>query len=310
MDYVYLNARIRAKEEELLTNSDYDKLINAPSYESALSMLLEKGYKTVDGHLDIDGRRKSLAEPLFEALPDFILHIFRLDKDFYNIKLAIKAEYTGRDIKELLSNGGNIDKDILYESITNRAYEDVPNYIKQTAENAFMMLEKYENIQLMEIVTDNALQHCKIKLAKETGDIKLCEYLSLCTDIKNIKTVLRIIYSKSDISLLKYAISEGGRLSADLIIRSASFSAEVFIEYIKSNGFILENSDRDLEKQCDDIIMHYLKSMRYDVFSILPSVLYMEAIDTECKNVQIILLGKKNGAKTGEIRERIRDTYV
>ena len=310
MDYVYLNARIRAKEEELLTNSDYDKLINAPTYESAVSQLTEKGYKTVYGVVDIERRKKSLEEPLLEALPEFILRIFRVDEDFYNIKLAIRGKFTKRAVRELLSDSGNIDRDILYESVINRAYDNVPDYIKQTAENAYMMLEKYENPQLAEIVTDTASQHFKIKLTKEIGDIKLYEYLRLCTDVKNIKTLLRIMYSKSDISLLKYAISEDGRLSADLMIRSASDNAESFIEYIKSNGFILENGDKDLEKQCDDMIMHYLKGMRYDVFSIFPSVIYMHAIDTECKNVKIILLGKKSGRKPSEIRERIRDTYV
>ena len=65
-----------------------------------------------------------------------------------------------------------------------------------------------------------------------------------------------------------------------------------------------------LEKLCDNFLMSYIAEAKYITYGIEPLVAHIAAKENEIRTVRIILAGKLAGIPTGQIRERVRDTYA
>ena len=93
-DFVYAVARIRSKEQDLLSASFMEQLLTAKDEGESLRLLNERGW-------GMDGQRASeilrseqaktwdlMAELMGERI--HILNVFRCENDFHNLKAAIK----------------------------------------------------------------------------------------------------------------------------------------------------------------------------------------------------------------------------
>lgn len=65
-----------------------------------------------------------------------------------------------------------------------------------------------------------------------------------------------------------------------------------------------------VEKALDNQKMEYVKDALYVPFGIEPIVGFLQAKETEVRNLRMILTGKISGMDDVLIKERLRDTYV
>lgn len=314
MSYTYTTARIRTKETDILSKTDILRVLSTTDYGSAVRLISEKGYKITNGEPDFEAKEKEMWSIISDSVPEDVIYVLRINKDFYNLKTAIKSEHTRRDTKQLLADGGNFDKDVIYESVTNHLYEALPDELRNAAEEAHKILSAKENIQKADIKIDSAMLIYREAVAKKTGDRNVIEYIKRCSDVENLKTAQRCILQQADSETVEMAVVNVGSLDTEALTEAVLSGMEAFGEFLQYSGYPdgqdqLKKSPTEFEKWCDDIVMHYAKSRKYDDFSSSAVIAYMHAVKVQNRVLKLILSGKRNEMDTQLIEERVRDTY-
>ena len=64
------------------------------------------------------------------------------------------------------------------------------------------------------------------------------------------------------------------------------------------------------EKKCDELSAQQMTEAKYTAFGPDPLAAYYNAVETETKNVRVILSAKLNGFSAETIRARVREVYA
>ena len=318
-DYLFAVASIRAKENALLSKSDLEQLINAESYNKAAALLGEKGYdikadsdysSALDNELTEAWNYVNTSAPENEALKALVIK-----NDFQNLKAVLKSEVMEYDAKSYLVEPCVVDKNELFEKVSARDFDELPEYIAETAKKALDVLSKTESAQMCDAVIDTAALEAIINFAKSSADEILIKYANEYCVCANIKTAFRAIKTGKSSVFLNTAIAENDLVNKSDFVDAALSGAEGFFEYLSSNGMedykaALEKSASAFEKYCDDKMLGIIKKAKMTVFGLSPLAAYFIAKETEIKDLRIILSAKQSFVSSDIIRERMRETYV
>ena len=136
--YPYAVAKIKVKENHLLTNSNLEQLASEDSIERIVSVLREKGYdfdmieRYEDYEIVLEKTEENLYKLVKEILEeDDIVKIFLSKNDYYNIKLALKSQIQGKEYTNKLLNSGTILKENILEIMENKEYDRLDKSMKQ-----------------------------------------------------------------------------------------------------------------------------------------------------------------------------------
>ena len=114
-DYSYASGLIRAKETKLLTDSQYARMLDASSAEEAYKVLTDAGYGLGSGSThSVFAFEQLLADEMkkcFMLLEEIapkadVIRIFQKRYDYFNIKVLLKAELSGRTYRRSLPTRG------------------------------------------------------------------------------------------------------------------------------------------------------------------------------------------------------------
>ena len=318
-DHLFAVASIRAKENALLSKSDLEQLINAESYNKAVSLLGEKGYDiksgddysaALDNELGETWNYVNSSAPETEALKALIIK-----NDFQNLKAILKSEAMEYDAKGYLVEPCVIDKDELFEKVSSRNFNELPEYIAATAKKAMDVLSKTESAQMCDAVIDTAALEAIISFAKSSADEILIAYANEYCVCANIKTAFRAIKTGKSSVFLNTAIAQNDIIDKKDFIDAALSGMEGFFEYLSSNDLndykeALEKSASSFEKYCDDKMLGIIRKAKMTIFGLSPLAAYFIAKETEIKDLRIILSAKQSFVSSDIIRERMRETYV
>ena len=318
-NYLFAVASVRAKENSLLTQSDMEQLINAESYKKALALLSEKGYE-IDENSDysavLDSELNNVWSYIHEAAEQAdSLRAFIVKNDFQNLKAILKAEVMDYKAEHYLVQPSIIEPEKLYEALSSRKFEELPEFIGKTAEEAFEQLTKTGNAQLCDALIDRKTLEAIIAFSKDGGDALLIEYANAYCLAANIKTAYRAIKTKKSSVFLNTAIADNDLINRESFIEAALSGEDEFFEHLSSSGFsdykdALENSSSAFEKYCDDKLLGLVKKAKMTAFGISPLAAYFVAKETEIKCLRIILSAKQSHISSDIIRERMREVYV
>lgn len=317
-NYLFAVASVRAKENALLSKSDLEQLINAESYKRAAAMLNEKGYEISEGDYSavLDEKLKEVWDFINSSAEEATaLGAFVVKNDFQNLKAVLKAEVMGYDAEKYLVEPSMIEPKKLLDSVKNRNFGSLPEYIGETADKATQLLAKTENAQLCDALIDRAALETIIALAKTSDDSIIIKYANEYCLAANIKTAYRAIKTKKSRVFLNTAIAENELINRESLISAALSGEEEFFGFLSSNGFsdyeeALSNGSSAFEKYCDDKLLSIVKSAKMTAFGISPLAAYFVAKETEIKCLRIILSAKQSHISGDIIRERIRELYV
>ena len=109
-DYLFLSARIRSLERNLLTAQRLEQLLQAPSAERCSQLLSDLGYDPIRDEATLQASLKKQREDVFAELERFmpekeLLDVFRIKYDYHNIKVLLKAP---EGAERLLMDAGTI----------------------------------------------------------------------------------------------------------------------------------------------------------------------------------------------------------
>ena len=108
-EYVFISTRVKAMERGLLSRERMERMLDAPTNEAAAKVLVECGYpdlpsvtsQTLEEAL-VQRQRETMAD-LDDNLPDrTVLEIFKVQFDYHNAKVLVKAEALGTQQDRLL----------------------------------------------------------------------------------------------------------------------------------------------------------------------------------------------------------------
>lgn len=318
-DNLFAVASVRVKENELLTKSDLEQLINAESYVKAVLLLSEKGYdiqENGDYSAVLDEKLNETWNYICTAAPEAQpLKALIVKNDFQNVKAVLKSEVMGYEAESYLVSPCVLEHSVITDAINNRKLDALPDYMRKAVKEAVDILAKTENAQLCDAVLDVAALEAMLSFAKLSGEDIICEYANLFCLSADIKTAYRAIKTGKSSVFLNAAIAENDKISKTDFVNAAIAGEEEFFAYLDSNGFddykaALEESPSAFEKYCDDKLLEIIKRAKMTVFGISPLAAYYVAKETEIKSLRIILSAKQSHISSDVIRERMRDLYV
>lgn len=323
--YAYAVGRIRSLESRYLTRQDIERLIATEEPEETYRFLVEKGY--TGGELKIKTwsdlesclriqRQEVLA--LISALSKdvAISNLFREKYDFHNLKVLLKARYSGQNLDHLLIDVGTVPIETLTEAMADDDYRELPQFISNTVQVVNTRWEKTNNPQLIDILTDGEMYKRFSLLIRPFGNPFLNRWLDLGIDLANIKTLVRVKWLDSDKALLTQSLIEGGSIKETELFPLRETPWETVASFFSKTRYaktvatgtdaLLKSSNfLTLEKMADAVLISYLKRAKVQSLGIEPLVAYLLLKEYEFKAVRTVVVGKANHLPAELIREKL-----
>lgn len=322
--YLCVSAYVRALESRLLTQSDLARMIDAGTIEEGLRILSDHGYPDLRPDMAAVERslresREELLEELSTILPDeAILDLFRIRYDYHNVKVALKALWTGVDGTRLLMGGGRLEPLALYHTLQTGEDNDLPDLLLAAVREARETVGATGDPQKGDLILDRACFAEQLLLAEGADSPFLTGYVRLLTDTANLQSAVRVLRMGKADHLLRDALFPGGTAEPDALVESARTGdltapwAAGPLEEAAALGqeATASGSLTAFEKACDDALTRYLQNAALIPFGLEPVLAFIAAREQEQRNIRIIVSGRLANLPAQTIRERMRESYV
>lgn len=317
-NYIYAVARIRAQELSLLNASFLDQLITSADEEAAVKMLEEHGWEESES---VEEMLTSEQDKTWQLISELVggdmsvFNVFLYEKDFHNLKAAIKETCTGGTHPGIYVAGGTLNPEDLERAIKERDFASLPENMRHVAEEATDVLLKTRDGQLCDCMVDRAALEAIHQATKHMSNELLALYGELRVATADMKIAVRGAKTGKSKEFLQTALAECDSISATALADAAANSMEAIYTYLESVGYSdaveeMKKSPAAFEAWCDNIIIRKIRPQLYQPFGLGPLAAFILARDNEIKTVRIILSGKRNGFSEEYIRGRVRETYV
>jgi V/A-type H+-transporting ATPase subunit C len=157
-------------------------------------------------------------------------------------------------------------------------------------------------------------------LAGESHSAFLAGYVTLLTDLTNLRAVVRSLRMGYGTGFLRKVLFNGGNIDTKRLISVASTGAildEVYfgspLEETAAAGTHAMRGETTLtafERLGDEALIKYLKPAKYISFGEQPLIAFIVAKEAEIVSLRTILSGRKAEVSREVIRKRLREVYV
>lgn len=314
-------AQIRAKENTLLSDQDINGLMQCPTYEDCIQTLLDKGWgptehDTPEELLAMEREKTwTLMRQLCNDKQMKSFDIFRLSKDFHNLKVALKESYVQKETPNVYMSGGTIPVEVFRKAAADNDFAPLPLAMMRAAEEARNVLFHTGDSQLCDVIIDRAALQSIYKAGKDTGNDLLLGYAELKAASADINIAIRACRANKDAEFLQRAFCECDSISVQKLIAATRNGLESIYEYLETTSYAdaieaIRESPAAFDRWCDNRMMKLIRPQKYNAFTISPLAAFVLAKENEMKSVRMILSGKLNHLTEAQIRERLRESYV
>lgn len=318
-EYAFAVAKIRANENNLLTEADLEGLITADRVETAEKQLSELGFADftdLDSDEVLKRREREAFDLICEVAPEKKLFDFLVIKnDFHNAKAILKSMVTGIDVSGYLLYPCLAEPEQIRKAAEEKNAQLLPPVLSQAVMQGYELITATMDAQALDILLDRLSLEASIQLAEQSGEafsIGLAERIAASSDIR---IACRAARMGKDAAFITGALCPCRSLDIERLALAALRGEKALAEYIAPRGFdalaeALQISDIAFERAADDLLIDYVKNARYQSFGIAPLIGYYIARISEIKTVRIILSCKRCHMPPEQIRERVRKLYV
>lgn len=328
--FLYAVSRVKALENNLLSKSTVDRMLEARTPEEAIKILSETDYGNyfgeVEGAYDFEKALDQSLMAAYKVIEDstgdkrFTL-LSRLRYDFHNLKVLMKEKYLKEDFRHILSHTGSIKVEALRKAVDDKDMVGFDSHIRDAFEKADMDFELKGDPQRIDMILDQGLYAYLLELAKDIKDDGLIELIKAEIDLLNINTLLRIRKIGGGTKFLEMALIDGGFLDRSVLSGSLGEPVGSFADRLSSTiydkvaaegigSFEDIGSTTVLEKISDNLLLDMAKRGKFAAFGVLPIIGYLRAKENETRVIRIIMVGRINKIPVENLRERLRDLYV
>lgn len=327
IDYLFISARVKALENQLLNRERMEQILEAKTDAEAVKIIQECGYPELPMQ-DLEAMDAALAEARRATLEDLsastpepgFLDIFQLKYDYHNLKSLLKADAMGVNPDHMLINMGRVPAEELSNALVTGELSGLPLSLASAVAEAKEVLDTTRDPQLSDIAVDRWMYRDMEDAAKSTGSDFLQGYVTLTVDAANLRVLVRTLRMGKSPEFLKGILFEGGSISESWILAVACanggglaelYAATELREAAETGAEALSGGAlTEFEKRCDDAVSSYLSGAQFVAFGEEPLIGYLAEKETEYLNLRIILMGRRAGLSPEIIRSRLRDSYV
>lgn len=304
-EYASAVSAVKAMESFLLKQSDMEQLINA-TYAEFESVLSSTERQTLS---DVWEMLKSYAPDSRE------LEILLYRNDFHNLKAVLKAMISNREPEHYIIEPSNVSVDVLKEAFRTKNSDILPDYMRETASEAYELLTETLDGQLSDSLIDASALRAMQKSAEEFGGDFMKKYAELITVCADMKTAYRCSKMEKSRAFLETALCGSTALDKESLIRASLGGTDSVISFLEHTQYgemaqLLKESPAQFEKYCDDMVTELAETARLQAFGVEPLIAYYIAKETEIRNLRIISVCRESGADIETITERLRKLYV
>ena len=320
-EYIYAVARVRGKEQTLLSGSFMETLMAAKDYGECLRLLADKGWNT-EGVSDPEelftAERKRTWDFVGELVDDLhVFDVFLYANDYHNLKAAIKETISPQayEVAYMAKSQCTVDPLLIRNAVKERNFDALPDAMKEVAKEAMDVLLHTGDGQACDIIVDKAALSRIYEAGKASRNEILSLYGELTVASANIKTAIRAAKTRKDQAFLEKALAPCDTLDVKELARAATEGEESVYAYLEKTKYSdavseIKESPSAFEKWCDDQIIESMRPQIHNPFTLSPIAAFILARENEIKSVRIVISGKINGLSDDSVRERVREMYV
>ncbi|MCR8969732.1 V-type ATPase subunit [Facklamia sp. 7083-14-GEN3] len=331
LEYAGLNTTLRLYEAQLLSQSDYDTLLQMDRSDDVLDYLGKTAYSIPEEvRLNrsfepiIQQRLVHVYEELLEASPDRrIIEIFSLRYTYHNLKLLIKEKYLDEDLSHLYIPIGSFSKEQLAQVVSTKGQnEDLHPVLEEAVYDAITAVEDTGDTHSIDVILDTAyLRHIRSH-ADAMQHEELSRFVKMKIDFQNLLTFVRAFKQGQSTSFIFTSLSSQGAVSRDDIIENwREKDLNGLVETYQTAEYMINldpvwsqlNDEKVNPTELNALIQgefsRILRSFSFDAFGPMPVLTYLYFLENEGDNVRLVLTGKENNLDNQLIKERMRPIH-
>lgn len=329
-EYGYACARIRELEKNLLNNEIIIKMIESSGIDNSLKILAENDFSEYSPEFKNDFNFEQILREILKKTIDVITEIspypllpqlFRLEYDFNNLKILLKANVLETQYSYPLYDFGNIKTNDIKSAVLEGKYQSIPIKMERIIRQSTSEFIKSNNLQLMEAILDHGYYEMLFDILEEINHPFLYYFYKSSIDLLNFAIICRCKIRNVKKSRLPDYLLKTGYLSIQKFINiygnsmhswSNNFQKTEYNQIIE-NGmkyWLEENSLLEFERLSDNYLLSLLNIGKYTTFGLESIIGYYYAKRNDLKNIRIIFNSKKYNFPIEIIKGSVRNTYV
>lgn len=322
-----VNTVISVKEQALLTEKQWQDLLNATSFDALKLVLTGTPYEMTVSQLAnpdmieqiLMQQLKETYDFLFEATPQSeIVDVFSAQYLFHNLKVLLKMKATQQSLEQLLIPIGKYSVDVLKHLVETLESTVVDDSVVLEVRNTWNDYETYQIIDAIDIGCDGGYFRYLRTLQQRIQDDSIGNLIDVMIDFYNFITVLRAKEMKKSRSFMYTMMTQQGQFSKNEVIEIIETNqlARLF-EHLENPFFgrrfdhFIEKMEtgsitaRELEQLKDTYLSYLFDSHQLDTQGPFQVLRYLFKKEMEVSNLRLILTGFVNGLSKGQISERM-----
>ncbi len=293
-EFAYGVAKVKALLAAGLDKAFLKRTQEAESLETALSLLRDKGYQGDNAEEMLEHEMEKTYDFLTEISPSKeAISIFRLRRDYQNVKLLLKADALGRDASKLLRRGGNYHPEFLQKALAEKDFSTLGELGEIAREAERLLSEKKP--QEADCLLDRAAFS---DMQKRADNPFVKELLVTMIDLENLTTLLRFFWRGERLDVM--AFLPGGTIPPAHLSKTQRPEELIRGTKYKDLALFVDDSTAFLEKR-QDYLDGVLQKARWESFGIGPILSYLFFKEREVRLLRQILGAKKRGEILKEV---------
>lgn len=326
-NYLYGSARVRVLENDLIGREKIERLLAAGNVDRCADLLAEFGVAVERDESGKFLREETLLGVLRAAYREVaestenaaFTRVFRWQYDCNNIKAAIKCAKRGVDPAGMLFDFGNFSAKTAVTCVEKNDFSALEEPFASAAKEATEAFAKTGNPQWVDLVLDRA---CYAAMLRDAGTSAfLLDLVRAKIDLTNTLTCVRLLRMRSGEAgklMLRDAVIGGGTLDAAFFEDGYDRGEDALWDEIRRTGlerFALTAGGSAatltaVERAGDDFLMEKVRVARMIPYGVEILAAYLFAVETEVRNLRVVLAGIAAGLPAKTVGERIRESYV
>lgn len=327
-NYAFATGKIRFLETKLLSQTDIEKMIDAPSIELSFDALYNTDYADNLSDVPVQEFEKAISEDLeqlkeslVKLIPDKdFLKLLLLEYDFFNLKVIFKEKLFQKNLDHLLINLGFFEKKVLKNLVFDNKKIDGEKELNEIIEQANSMFNDRSDPYKIEFFFDRKYFSLFKHLARRLKNKFIINFVNFRINLINLRLFLRL--KKLGMIMpdfLKEALIEEGEIAVEEFIALANQELPFILSHLAKkfpprfsryfDDYLARQEFWLLEKRLTEEEIEYLRKAKFIAYGPEIVLAYFYAKRNANKNARLIMNGKLNQIDKLILKERIRKLY-
>lgn len=317
-EYIYAAARVHARENSLLRQTDLERLMACATEQECFQVLRDKGWSADAASAEelLAAEEEKTWAFLRELSQDTVpFALLQLPVDCNNLKAAVKCCLREEIPESLFLPGGSLSPEELLQRSREGDFFPLPSPWGAAGEQARTTLLQTKDGQLSDALVDRACMEEMLRLGEESGLEVLQRYGEWTVATADLHLAVRACRAGKNREFYQLSLAPCRSLNVEELTEAALRGEQELFAFLATQPWaegaqLLQTSSSAFERWRDNQAMELIRPEKYETLTAGPLFAFGAARQQEIRTVRMILSGKRNGLEEQSIRERLRETYV